>query len=195
MGIESTSPKIAALRLDVEKTFGKIPKVHNDFIELRNAILKSLNHHISESTIERVWSYSTRGYSSISLYTLNILSQYAGYKSWQNFCDQLSDCGIIDSDMFEEYSILSSELSPGDKLQIGWLPDRICVVQFLGNNRFVALECENSTMKSGDSFSCLEFMLHQPLNMDNFLKKGETEVRNLRYVAGKDHGLTTLKKL
>ena len=195
MGIESTSPKIAALRLEVEKEFLKIPKVHNDFVELGDSIESKLKQHISETTLERVWNYSNRGYNTVTLHTLNILCRYIGKKDWQDFCDSLSESGLIDSDMFEGMAIKSEELKIGDRLQIGWLPDRICVIEYLGDNSFVALECENSTMQPGDMFHCLEFILHQPLNMDCFQKKGEKSNSSLRYVAGKMNGITTLRKL
>ena len=195
MGIESTSPKIAALRLGVEKEFHKIPKVHNDFVELGEAIESKIKKHISETTLERVWNYSNRGYNTITLHTLNLLCQYIGKKDWQDFCDSLAEEGIIDSDMFECVAIKSKDLKIGDKLQIGWMPDRLCIVEYVGDNRFVASECNNSTMQPGDSFQCLEFILNQPVNMDNFIKSGKESNRNLRYVAGKVNGITTLKKL
>ena len=195
MGIEKTSPKIAALRMEVEKEYGKTPKVHNDFVELAEAIKSKLHQHISETTLERVWNYSTRGYETVSLHIINLLCRYAGKKDWQEFCNSLVEYGLIDSDMFDEESISSAELIPGDLLQIGWLPDRLCVIEYLGNNRFMAIICENSTMKPGDSFCCLEFMKNQPAIMDNFIKSGKESDSNLRYVAGKVNGITTLKKL
>ena len=81
MGIDSSSPKLAALRLTVEKEFGKIPKVHNDFIELADSIKNKLHQHISETTLERVWNYSNRGYDSVSLHTLKLLCLYIGKRA------------------------------------------------------------------------------------------------------------------
>lgn len=195
MGIESTSPKIALLRLEVEKEFLKIPNVHNDFVELVDSIASKLKEHISETTLERVWSYSNRGYNTVSLHTLNLLCRYIGKRNWQDFCDSLSELGIIDSEMFEGVTIKSNELKIGDRLQIGWLPDRSCVIEYLGENRFIALECENSTMQPGDTFSCLEFMLNHPAFLQNFNQADENSLKSKRYVAGKVNGLTTIKKL
>ena len=195
MGIESSSPKLAALRIAVEKKFGKIPKVHNDFISLADSIEITLHQHISETTLERVWNYSKRGYATVSLHTLNLICRYIGKNDWQHFCDSLAESGLIDSDMFECDAIRSKDLKIGEKLQIGWLPDRLCMVEYLGNHRFMAIECENSTIQPGDTFHCLEFILHQPVNMDYFQKRGEKSNNNIRYVAGKMNGITTLRKL
>ena len=76
MGIENNIPQIAALRQRVEQRFGNPLDVHSDFLQLVAEIEKELREHISESTLERVWGYSTRGYNSVSLRTLNVLAKY-----------------------------------------------------------------------------------------------------------------------
>lgn len=131
----------------------------------------------------------------MSLHTLNLISRYIGKKDWQHFCDSLAESGLIDSDMFEGEAIRSVDLKIGDKLQLGWLPDRLCVVEYLGNNRFRALECENSTIQPGDTFSCIEFRLNLPAIMEHFIAAGNDSLTPKRYVAGLKHGISYLKKL
>ncbi|MCH5234176.1 MAG: hypothetical protein J1E16_02705 [Muribaculaceae bacterium] len=195
MGIESSSPQINALRLEVENKFGKKCEVPADFIALGDRIREFLKQNISPSTLERVWNYSTRRQTSLSMHTLNILCEYTGKKDWTTFCKSLNESGIIDSDMVEGEYISVNSLSVGDRIEIGWLPNRKCVIEYLGDNKFVAMDCENSTIRPGDTFHCLEFILHQPVNMDYFQKKGEKSNNNIRYVAGKMNGITTLRKL
>lgn len=195
MGIESSSPKLAALRIAVEKKFGKIPKVHNDFISLADSIEITLHQHISETTLERIWNYSNRGYATVSFHTLNLICHYIEKKDWQHFCDSLAESGLMDSDMFEGDAISNEDLKIGDKVQIGWLPDRLCVVEYLGNNRFRALECENSTMQPGDTFSCSGFRLNQPAIMEHFVAVRDVTLNPKRYVAGLKNGICHLKKL
>lgn len=195
MGVNRESSKIALIRLKVEETFGKAPKVHNDFVELAEEIKNNLKRHISETTLERVWGYSGRGYDTVSLHTLDMLSLYAGKDSWAHFCHTLQDEGLKDSDLFEGDYISSCDLKPGERLQIGWLPDRLCTIEFKGNNQFVALECQNATMQSGDSFLCNEFIINQPAVMDKFVSASDPSKSPKRYVAGIKHGLSILKKL
>lgn len=195
MGIERESPKITVLRKITATKYGKPLSVHSDFVELADKIRNELKAHISETTLERVWGYSTRGYSNVSLHTLNMLSRYCGYSSWQNFEEWLKDHGEVNSDLFMEDVIYSDELSPGDKLKIGWSPDRICTIQYLGENRFKALECENSTLQPGDTFRCLEFMKNQPAIMSHLLVSDDNTLAPKRYVAGIKDGLTLLNKL
>ena len=123
------------------------------------------------------------------------ISEYAGSGCWQNFCQSLHEEGIKDSDMFDDFSIFSEELEAGDRVLIKWLPDRECVVRYLGNNKFVAETCKNSSIQTGDTFSCLEFRLNQPAVMEQFISIDDASKNPKRYVAGLKHGISHLQKL
>ena len=156
MAVKSNIPQISALRKRVEERFGKPLTVHADFLALVAVIEMEQRQHISESTLERVWGYSTRGYDTISLHTLDVLAQYATGRYWDDFCRLLHAESECESELFDVEHISSSDLSVGDRLQIGWLPDRLCEVRYLGDNRFVAERCENSKMQRGDTHSLPE---------------------------------------
>ena len=194
MAVESSLPQIAALRKKIERIFGKPLMTHNDFIELVSLIREATHKHISETTLERVWNYSTRGYDNISHYTLNLLSEYAGYSDWQKFCEQLKKESASDSDMFDDPVLFSKDLQPGDRIKLGWMPNRVCFLRYLGDFRFIAEECLNSTMKEGDIFSCLEFRINQPVVMTDF-ESADGKVNGETYIAGIKEGITFLKKL
>ena len=195
MGIESATPQIKALRLEVEKKFGKKCEVPMDFVVLADQIELSLRQHISSSTLERVWNYSTRAQATISMHTINILCQYIGIDEWNSFCKSLNENGVIDSDMVNGENIEACSLSVGDILQIGWLPNRKCIIEYLGDYKFRAIKCENSTMQPGDIFKCVEFIKNQPAIMDEFIQSGDCQRNHKRYIAGKHHGLSFIKKI
>ena len=189
MGISSQQPEIILLREAITAEFGRKLIIHNDFLQLADDIFRRLKEHVSETTLERVWNYSTRGYSSVSIRTLNVLSQYCGHSDWDEFCKKINNPDHRESDFFDEEIIDSQQLQADDRLKIGWLPDRLCVIRYLGDNRFIAEECLNSTMKAGDTFYCPKFQLHQPLFLENF--NGEKR----SYGIGLKNGLTLLQKL
>lgn len=214
MSIVSDIPQITALRQRVEKTFGRRPQVHSDFLELVAGIETALRQHVSESTLERVWGYSTRGYKRVSLRTLDVLAKYAGAESWDEFCAGLKRESVVESEMFSCKAVRTADLQVGDRLRIGWRPDRICTVRYVGGNRFVAEECENSKMRAGATFSCSIFQLGRELVMDDFVngdtaltaaeriftnpmpaESGNGELPHRRYAVGSRHGLTTLELL
>lgn len=194
MGIPSYQPQIFALRQRVETRFGKSLSVHADFVALSTEIEALQRQHISESTLERVWNYSTRGYRTISLRTLDVLALYAGYTDWKTFCKDLHTSKDTQSSLFACRAICTEDLCVGDHLRIGWLPDRVCEIRYLGDNRFVAEHCEHATMQPGDTFRCFEFQLGQPLLMHDF-HQGISDTVQRCYLVGRHDGLTQLEYL
>lgn len=195
MSIKSNIPQISLLRREVESKFGKALKVHADFLALVTEIESLQREHISESTLERVWGYSTRGYDNVSLRTLDVLSQYTKGLTWSDFCKLIREDSERESEFFGVPTIQSCDLQEGALVRIGWLPDRICVVRYLGNNRYEAVECENSTMQPGDTFSCLHFYLGRELVMAQFQRCNEQDCEPSEncYVVGQRNGLTLLQ--
>lgn len=193
MVIKRNIPQISALRQHVEQRFGKKLAVHADFQALTAAIEAALRLHISETTLERVWGYSTRGYDTVSLHTLNVLAAYAEGGSWEDFCKLLQEGTNCESDFFNTEHIDSRELTEGDRLRIGWLPNRICEIRYLGENRFLAERCENSKLQAGDTFSCLQFTLGHPLTMTDLCR--DNALLGPTYVVGQKNGITTLGKI
>ena len=201
MGIDSNIPQIATLRKAIEGSISFPLSVHGDFLKLSLLIGQKIGEHISESTLERVWGYSTRHYDTVSVRTLNVLCRFIGKGSWKEFCDDLKGILSGDSELFASTAVLSSDLSVGSRLKLGWLPDRICIIRYLGDNRFVAEETLNATIQPGDTFSCMQFQKGLSVCMDNFIRACdqstacESSHESLRYIVGQRSGLTLLEVL
>ena len=194
MAIKRDLPEIAALLDRIAKKIGFNPSVRGDFSTLGNAIFDEIKEHVSETTLERVWGYSTRGYNNISLRTLNVLSEFVGFHSWDDFCLQLLREDIAESDTFVTECIATADLVEGDRLIIGWRPDRLCRLTYLGDNRFIADETINSKLQPGDTFSCLQFQRGTPLFMENVVSaSGEPYAPRLG--VGLRNGLSILQIL
>lgn len=194
MAIESKIPEISVLRDQVEKSFGSSLLVHSNFEVLADDIFRRTKQHISVTTLERLWNYSTRGYDTVSRHTLDVLCAYLGVSDWENFKKSLKEQGERESDLFDEERVLTSDLQPDDRLRIGWQPDRLCVVRYLGDNRFIAEETHNSKLSEGDTFSCLQFQLHSPLYLTD-LKDSAGVLKGGSYGVGLRNGLTILQFL
>ena len=197
MNYKADIPQIAALRLRVEQCVGRVMKTHVDFLQLVDEIESRLKEHVSETTLERVWGYSTRGYDTVSERTLNVLSRLVGTGNWEAFCETLREEARVESEIFVKDALLTSSLKVGAVVRIGWQPNRVCRVRYLGNNRFEAEATENSTMQPGDKFSCLQFQKGRELYLDMFQQadeEGEPDV-NARYVVGQRNGLTMVELL
>ena len=193
MSVPVNIPEITVLRSKVEEKYGKMLETHNGFIALVSDIEAKVREHVSESTLERMWGYSTREADAVSLRTLNVLSRYVGASSWKGFCADLKNSSQVESEEFSGDSIVSAALVAGQRLQLGWRPDRLITVEYLGMNRFVVIESINSSLQPGDSFECIQIQAGRPLYLDRFRRAhadGEA-----RYVAGERSGLTLVKVL
>lgn len=193
MSVSVNIPEVYALRARVESVYGHTLQTHNAFIALVDAVDAALREHLSESTLERLWGYSTRDANAVSVRTLDVLSRYVGSASWKGFCADLKASSPSESEEFYGESIVSSRLHPGQYLRLGWLPDRLITVEYLGHNRFVVTESVNSSLRPGDSFECLQIQTGRPLYLDHFRRSGSDA--ESRYIAGERNGLTLVKSL
>ena len=111
------------------------------------------------------------------------------FVGWSTRADALpTDSDIIKQGM----SIKVEDLTPGDKIRIGWLPDRVCIVEYVGGRTFKAIDAVNATLQTGDTFECSLMLKNYPLFVDNLVHGGE---HCPRYSMGLTSGLTTLEKL
>ncbi len=188
MNIKTDIPQIGLLKQIVEKSINFPLSTHGDFLRLSAGIEFTLREHMSESTLERLWGYSTRHYDNVSVRTLNVLARFVGYHSWDEF---YAASEKSESELYIDKAVCSADLAVGDRIRIGWPPDRVCIIRYLGNNSFVAEEAVNSTMRPGDTFSCIQIQKGRPLYLDNFRKADSKE--KLRYVVGINTGLTILE--
>ena len=196
MSILANIPQIAALRGEIEAAQGGALHTHLHFVALTEKIEERLREHISPTTLERVWGYSTRHYDTVSRRTLDVLARYVGADGWDDYVDRLRSTAGRESEEFSDGMLNVSALAVGARLLIGWQPDRLCEIRYLGNFRFVVERVENSAaLRVGDSFSCMQLQLGQELYMDCFQRAGEPLNENARYAVGQSHGLTTLRNL
>ena len=193
MSIRANIPEIAALRREVENRFGRPLHTHADFVSLTEAIETALHEHLSPTTLERVWGYSTRHYDTVSRRTLDVLARYVERESWDDYCSHLKQTAGTESDFFTEGILDASSLTVGTCLRLGWQPDRVCEVRYLGDYRFIVESVTNGSLRVGDTFSCLQFQRGKPLYMDCFEREGEPTGQSQRYAVGRENGLTMVE--
>lgn len=192
MSIQANIPQIAALRHEVESREGRTLSTHLHFVSLTEKIETHLHEHISPTTLERVWGYSTRHYDTVSQRTLDVLARYVGRESWESYCTYLKQTANTESDFFTDGILSVSSLSVGTRLRLGWQPDRLCEVRYMGDYRFIVESVTNGSLRVGDTFSCLQFQPGKVLYMDCFEREGEHSEQRGRYAVGRENGLTLL---
>lgn len=192
MAVKTDSPQIIILKQAVEKRFGHPVQGRSDFSLLAMEIERITHEHIAENTLRRLWG-KIPGYDTVFTRTLDVLCQYVGHEHWSAFCFSLQGSSSKESNIISDgTSIKVEDLSPGDRIRIGWLPDRVCIIEYVGGRTFKAIDTKNSTLQVGDTFECSVMLKNYPLFVDNLVHGGE---HCQRYSMGLNNGLTSLEKL
>lgn len=202
MRIKVDTPEIALLRAEVCAKAGFIPAVHSQFVRLAAAIETDLRLHLSSTTLERLWKYSTRSYDTVYEYTLDILCQWLGDDSWQAFVRRqrsgpgmsasvnTTQCKTSRAEDAANGTIETSTLQTGTRLRLGWRPDCLCEILCLGDCRFVCTASQNTGLKPGDTFICTRVEPGRPLTLDHFFRPADSE---LAITLARQNGLTKVE--
>lgn len=189
MMIGKCIPELNSLLAEVEKKYAKRVATSTDFESLSAEIDRVNGERISPSTLKRLWGYVQSNPVPRST-TLDILCRYIGNRNFKEFCINLKRNSNSESGHFTSKYISTSELDAGQKLLVGWNPDRIIQLSYLGDFRFRVLSSENAQLQEGDEFDATSFSLGFPLYIPSIIRKGE---KLPSYIAGSLNGLTTLE--
>lgn len=184
-----TSPEIEELKLLVENKYSKVPTTSTDFEELSISIKRTINADISASTMKRLWGYVGDSHKARTS-TLDVLARYIGHTNFSKFVNWLKSSTRYNSSFFNANQLISSELTEGDTVHIGWSPNRLIKLLYLGASRYKILTAENSKLRKGDIFVTGCFITGQPLYLP-FIERNGT--RTSPFVAGRNGGLTIIK--
>lgn len=171
---------------EVEAALGRRLRTPKDFDFLREKIFQRLNILVSSTTLKRIWGYLDEPVEPRES-TLTILSQFIGYKNWEDFERHGGDdSGIQSSIVLNRRLNVTESLTPGDTVLLTWQPKRECLVEYLGNLEFCVKSSKNTRLKEGDRFQCGFIVDGEPLYIDNL----RHENRPLTgYVCGKISGV------
>ena len=191
--VSRSAKELDNLRDDIRKRAGFQDKTlsPSDFDFLEEDIKKELpKTSINSKTLKRFFGYDrTEESSFIRLYTLEVLSQYVGYESWNAYLGHLHLIEGNGSGDFKGEEINADDLQIGDTLQIAWQPNRKTTLKYHGNQKFEITETENSKWQVGDTFLCRHFIFGKPLYVDNLTDKNGV-LKSAMYVVGEKNGIS-----
>lgn len=181
-------PELNYLLSEVEKRYGRRLTTSTDFEALSVVIEHEINEMLSASTLKRLWGYvSSNPVPRIS--TLDILCRYIGKRDFLTFCENIKKSPEFESSFFTAKFVSSSDLQEGCTVEIGWNPNRVVRLQYLGGSKFKVLSSLNSQLKADDEFEVSSFILGYPLYISRIFRDGEYTPS---YIAGSNDGLTIL---
>lgn len=124
--------------------------------------------------------------------TLDSLSAYIGHKDYSSFLLWLKKSTHYNSSFFDAGQLVSSDLEQGDMVEIGWAPNRLLRLEYLGESTYHVLEAQNSKVEADDRFITGCFIKGQPLFLPFIERNGE---RTPPFVAGRNGGLSIVRKI
>lgn len=178
------------LKQDLEKAVQRPIHSSSDFDFLYIHLKAADPYAPSVSTLKRLWAYVNSD-SKRSVSTLNTLSRFLGYSDWNSYVEHLMRENRVESGFLTAKSLLSQNLTPGDRVAVSWPPDREMEVLYLGANRYEVTQCTNGMMTPGTTFHALVFTQGIPL-MCTDVNMTDGTARSV-YTAGSRTGLTSLR--
>lgn len=124
--------------------------------------------------------------------TLDTLATYLEFKDYAGFVDWLKTSTRYNSSFFDAGQLVSSDLEPGECVEIGWSPNRVLRLEYLGDSTYRVLESRNSKILADDIFVTGCFIKKSPLFLPYIERNGE---RTASFVAGRNGGLSIVKKI
>ncbi len=181
-------PEIQELLRMVKERYNKPLVTAGEYEDFSIYIKEQTGEYISVSTLKRLWGYVNETHIPRS-YTLNILARLAGHEDFYKFSKWLKANPAFNSSFFSTKQVSSSKLSIGQKIEIGWAPDRLIRLSYMGNSLFVVEDVKSSKLKVGDTFENEHFFLGHPLFLPYILRDN---TRTKPFIAGRNGGLTIL---
>ena len=180
-----TQLELVFLKQAVERRFGECPKKTTAFVRLS----EEMGERLSASTLKRLWGYVGMKVEPRKA-TLDTLARYAGFRDYKAFCDDLKTTELASSGYFNADRLDAATLQEGDTFRIGWRPDRVVTLRYLGDRRFRVLDSENSKLEEGDEFEARSIVKGFPLVLPEIVRKGE---KTPSFIAGRDGGIVFIK--
>jgi len=162
-------------------------KTPNDF----EALSEEMNHRLSGDSLRRIWGYK-KSYNTARLASLDFLAIYAGYKGWNDFVERTSEERKVESVLDNSgFDLCSDCLECGAVVTLSWMPDRICSLKYLGNNKYEVVSAQNSqTLSAGDTLCFRTIKVGEPLMADNVVHSG---VAYAQVILGKQNGIASVR--
>ena len=182
-------PELAFLLEEVEKKYGRRIATTTDFESLSVVIEHQIGELLSSSTLKRLWGYVSLN-PTPRVATLDILSRFVGQKNFKAFCESLKNSKAFVSTFFTAKYQTVAELASGVSVTVGWAPNRLVRLNYLGDFQFEVVSSENSQLLQGDRFELSEIIVGYPLYISRILRDGEYTPS---YVAGQQGGINLLK--
>ena len=155
---------------------------------LAQAIFDETKITIGVTTLKRLFGFAAderRPHVS----TLDVIARYIDYPSFKLLVKDLGeDCDIS---MYQPVESLDNKgLTVGTQVEITYDPQRLVLMTYIGDDRFVVNESKNSKLEKGDILEIVQMIVGTPF----FCKEVVRDNKSLgNYLGAKQNGLTSIE--
>ncbi len=186
--MNSTKSIVDDLKQKIEDRMGRKLCVHGDFVELSEMIFQRDKTHISPTTLKRLWGYLKQESPAPQIRTLNVLSVFVGYRSYDDFCCYQENQNDYSSEFVRRQSLHCFLMQPGMQIRVKWYPNRSIVLKHEGDgDLFTVISSLHSKLEPGMTLHCEMFTKKEPLYLKNV--KGPFITEPCDYICGKIEGI------
>ncbi|MCM1139331.1 MAG: hypothetical protein NC453_12245 [Muribaculum sp.] len=181
-------PLSKELQKRIEERFGRPVKCSADCESLATCIEVVTKNHIGVTTVKRMFGLVNEAPTPRGT-TMDQIAQYLGYKDMKDMARMLGDASDIS--MFAAVDELDIEhLEPGTLIQISYDPQRLIVMDYMGDNWFIINESQNCKLQKGDKVRIFQLAKGFELLASEVIRDGQSLGP---YHSAKDGGLTLIE--
>lgn len=168
-----------------EESFGRPVSTPSGFDALADSIFERTSVILSSTTLKRLWGYLDEQVIPRRS-TLDTVARYAGWPDYASFAN--GDHPEIESGSVGSKKIrVDRDINPGERIKLYWLPNRVCLIEYLGESRWRVVSSEGTRLAPEDTFVCSLIIDGEPLYLDDLCHQG---TRPGTYVCGRKSGIT-----
>jgi hypothetical protein len=139
---------------------------------LASAMNAVCGNKISASTLKRLWGFSKASEGEPRIWTLDVIAEYVGYKSWEELQNDITGNKINKNKRIE--SVDCALLKPGKRFTVMFGRAALIKVEYKGKNWFTVMEAHKISLKAGDEILMEKIQLELPILIKKMKRTGTT---------------------
>lgn len=173
----------------IREKYGENLEYSHQFEGLVASIQKETGERLSVNTLKRLFGLITQRVTP-RRYTMDIIAQYIGYPNYELLLKDLGEESDI-SIFAPVESIEPENLETGDQVQVTYEPNRILLMTFTGEDKFLINEVSGSkNLLKGDTLRISQMVVGHPLIVIDVIREGKSLGK---YIAARNYGLTSIE--
>ena len=173
----------------IHTKYGQTVRYPKDCNALAEHISSACKTKISASTLKRLYGFVKGSSQEPRLYTLDLISEYLGYKGWEHLLQSLANTSLPKNK--EVQKLKPEQVGKGQNVILGYEPGKK-IEMIKKDNLFLVLSSNDRKLWVNDEIKFKLIELHYPLTLTSLIRKGQSkEVTQLATVSG----ITSIEKI